>query len=528
MKKLSLFLSVLLITVGVGAHTQANATEILRSTTDRLDDFKGYQIHVVYVVPKGTADLKYDTNGFLDSMSKDAQRWLREKTNNQLKIDTYQGQLDVTFLQSRYSASELCKDGCDTLALLAEELQQQDSSIDGSKTIYFNFSEPLDENTCGWALNTSALALGHSSAGSCNRYSALTKAGITDVAETFIHEIFHTYGVDHVCGDNSELMIGSPECKIDTNLFGQIKVTLDTSRSNYFGGNKAGVDVLKLPVWETATINTSDSVLSPISGSKYLPKLKSGLVILRNGMKSESFEWEWNRNFSLELLKSTCLVKSELGVISGEVLKESCFFDIPPTWDVGMNFTVTQELTFGPFSGVASADGKIAREDFSVTPCTEDTCYVGGATSVDLCWNTDRSQVNIQKLIKGSWKNVSVVKVERNREKCDDPEFPKYTNVTVAINEVGNNFFRWYAPEDSKTKEFRGVPFAIIGHLKHQSEPTSSEIAEANKLARSVGAQVDKLGSQLIKTIRCVNQKNISKKVVGISPVCPAGFKLKK
>ena len=71
-----------------------------RATYDRPDDFAGPQVHVLYVVAADVPDRGLDTNGQIAASVASWQGWLRGQTGGRgIRLDTYQGQLDVTFFR---------------------------------------------------------------------------------------------------------------------------------------------------------------------------------------------------------------------------------------------------------------------------------------------------------------------------------------------------------------------------------------------------------------------------------------------
>ena len=109
-----------------------SAAQMTRSLIDRPDDTPGYQIHLVYVSVKGSVDNNWDTNSQIDSWAKEANNWLTARVGHKFIFDTYQGESDVTFMKSNYSAAELCYDSCKTLSKLEAEYQAQDISYNAS------------------------------------------------------------------------------------------------------------------------------------------------------------------------------------------------------------------------------------------------------------------------------------------------------------------------------------------------------------------------------------------------------------
>jgi hypothetical protein len=83
-------------------------------------------------------------------------------------------------------------------------------------------------------------------------YDTLTNlnSGLSYPAKSLLHEIIHSYGADHVCADSTDLMRGSPECEqAGVAQEWNKPFTFDLSRSNYFGGDKSGVDLKTLKIW---------------------------------------------------------------------------------------------------------------------------------------------------------------------------------------------------------------------------------------------------------------------------------------
>lgn len=81
----------------------------IHSYYDRPDDFPGlYQFHVLYVV---TEDFKYTTRDLDNSIKEETKlvnEWFSSQTNGKtLRLDTYQGQLDITFIILPLTETEL-------------------------------------------------------------------------------------------------------------------------------------------------------------------------------------------------------------------------------------------------------------------------------------------------------------------------------------------------------------------------------------------------------------------------------------
>lgn len=76
--------------------------------SDRPDDFNGEQVHILYVTPKDGEDRRLDLNGKIAESINSAQQWFTEQTDGrEIKFDTYQGVLDITFVRIPYTNEEI-------------------------------------------------------------------------------------------------------------------------------------------------------------------------------------------------------------------------------------------------------------------------------------------------------------------------------------------------------------------------------------------------------------------------------------
>jgi hypothetical protein len=71
-----------------------------RATADCPDDGDLPQIHLLYAIPSDGTDLELDKNGLIRASVASAQSWLvKESGGPQLRFDTCQGDLDITFVR---------------------------------------------------------------------------------------------------------------------------------------------------------------------------------------------------------------------------------------------------------------------------------------------------------------------------------------------------------------------------------------------------------------------------------------------
>lgn len=83
-----------------------------RVSYDRPDDFPNtYQIHVIYLLGSDNIDRERDINGQITKSFKLANEWMFENTEQtggqEFRMDTYQGELDITFHRLQATESEI-------------------------------------------------------------------------------------------------------------------------------------------------------------------------------------------------------------------------------------------------------------------------------------------------------------------------------------------------------------------------------------------------------------------------------------
>lgn len=195
-----------------GLRTPSVAT-LDRSTVDRPNDAPGKNVHVIYAVPRGGVDHNFDTDGTIQSIVEAGQRLLFDQTHLSLRIDRYNRQVDVTFLQSAASEADVVKG----LGVFLIQPELRAAGMDKPDTIYLVFFDGLGPSTyCGSSLrpgNFSLVYLGRCLGGAASR--------------TAVHEVFHNLGIvpdgaknylapGHV-SDSSDLMSPTVGTIVDIN-----------------------------------------------------------------------------------------------------------------------------------------------------------------------------------------------------------------------------------------------------------------------------------------------------------------------
>lgn len=189
----------------------------IRTEVDMPDDLEGmYQVHVMYVVPRGGQSLDRDLDGSIENSLRLINDWLLEQTDGyKLRFDTYQGRLDITYLDLPATEETFLKWGA---YKLLESVLPHIWMFENHK-IYLIYYEGMDYHACGtaaWPPNNpgqvAAVFLGENHVDpdkSC--FPNLSKLGASyALYPSFIdfvglHEIFHTLGFNPDC-DRSVIM----------------------------------------------------------------------------------------------------------------------------------------------------------------------------------------------------------------------------------------------------------------------------------------------------------------------------------
>jgi hypothetical protein len=472
------------------ATSNTNAALTTRSLVDRPDDFVGYQIHLVHVAVKDSVDSKWDVAGKIDSWIQESQNWLNRQIGRKLLFDTYQGNFDVTHMSSGYSREELCNLKCEGLQKLEKEYVLQNPSYNGSKTVVFVLNEDLDKGYCGWADSPGNFAVLSLGSPRCDDQNALKTYGLAWPAVSLLHELFHTYGIEHKCFDSSDLMIGSPECP---NKRASKLVTLDSKKNQYVGSESSdGIDLLKLPIWQKRAGDDSYSKIPAISKDRYIPKLRDGKIYAIVGEKSEKFEWQWGKNLYPSGPEVSCQLISDVSSIVGTVKGPSCVFDVPSNMRPGKTFTVIQKWVKGPWNGQESITGTFVRSDYSSGLCTFDTCVIGQTTMAQYsCWESKIKTLTLQQLVKGRWIDIKTVATETGSRCKTDASYTHYPSTQLEFKQIGYFIYRWFVPAQGGYRSYSDEPFAVVVNEEQSPEPSGAATEMANRKAIELGRAAD-------------------------------------
>jgi len=247
-------------TVPNGGTASANVTyaapSLGRTTIDRPDDVVGSQVHVVYVLPSDGIDRQLDTDGTLGNTVGSWQTWLSGQTGGRvLRLDTYQGALDITFVQLARSNATMMSYGAFVRDTIERDLTAAGLVV--STKIYAVYYDGGSTFACGggaWppALpgRVGALYLQGTPPGAtpCNMNpfatSPTSAAGYVEFA--MIHELMHTLGFVSSAAPHFTAAGHVSDSPTDLMYAGSLPwtpSTLDVGQDDYYrpGGLPSGV-----------------------------------------------------------------------------------------------------------------------------------------------------------------------------------------------------------------------------------------------------------------------------------------------
>lgn len=119
-----------------------------RALIDRPDEISGSQVHVVYAVPSDGTDRSLDQDGTLANSVGSFQTWLAGQTGGRnLRLDTFGGNLDVSFVRLNRTDAELASHGVYARDRLEEELAEL--GFNWSNKVYAVYYDGSNRVSCG-------------------------------------------------------------------------------------------------------------------------------------------------------------------------------------------------------------------------------------------------------------------------------------------------------------------------------------------------------------------------------------------
>lgn len=251
-----------------------------RSTTDRPDDRGGLQVHMIYALPSDGVDRAFDTDGSIQNSADAYQRWLSGQTGGRtLRLDTFQGSVDVTFHRLQQTDAQIAARGGFALESIDPELVAAGFNAPGKVyAVYYDGSNPA---FCGnakwppvWPGKTAAFYLRGTPPGSvpCFYYGWPPVGGQPNYTSfAMFHDVTHTMGIvgtcaphhaanpGHVSDSSSDLMYGGPEPWYAS--------VLDVGRDDYYEANIPGCPDLSTIGFLTSEVDFPLTVAKQGSGA---------------------------------------------------------------------------------------------------------------------------------------------------------------------------------------------------------------------------------------------------------------------
>jgi Divergent InlB B-repeat domain len=238
-----------------------SATAQARTVTDMPDDISGPQVHFLYIVPSGGADAQLDTNGGMEQSIARIERWFVTHAENQgLRVDTYNGAPDITFVRLPHSDAQATASNPWPLWVIGEDLVA--AGFNDQAKVYAAFYDGHSTWACGGAYSPALRKLGaiYLQAHPTNDPrpcrdapgfgTGTDRPGYFEIG--LLHEIMHVIGFsptcaphasasafpDHVNDSPTDLMYG-PDAT-HTAYWNWANAVLDFNHDDYYRANVPG------------------------------------------------------------------------------------------------------------------------------------------------------------------------------------------------------------------------------------------------------------------------------------------------
>ena len=233
------------------ARAGAEAMHSTRMTADQPDEQDGPQIHFVYAVPAGGIDRSFDVDGTLDRWAANFNDWLAAQTGGvRLRLDTFGGVLDTTFVQLKETDSQLDAMGFSATPFIENEVSA--TGLDDPSKKYVIVYEGADNfGFCGNAVGNASVVY-------------LESCNFSDWLSMLIgHEIFHLLGAVNSCAPHYGMYEETDDNPDDLMAFDvpfQSVALLDPGHDDYWG--PPGDDNLPAGCPADANVANSDYLTS--------------------------------------------------------------------------------------------------------------------------------------------------------------------------------------------------------------------------------------------------------------------------
>jgi hypothetical protein len=232
-----------------------------RTVIDMPDDISGPQIHFLYVVPSDSADGRLDTNGQMEQSIARIETWFIKQTGNQgLRVDTYNGAPDITFVRLPHSDAQATATYPWPLWVMGEDLVA--AGFNNQAKVYAAFYDGHSAWACGGAKSPALPKLGAMYLQAWPTHdprpcrdapgfgTGTDRPGYFEIG--LLHEVLHTIGFtphcaphasadgygDHVNDSPTDLMYG-PDAKSRAG-WNWANAVLDFNHDDYYRAHISG------------------------------------------------------------------------------------------------------------------------------------------------------------------------------------------------------------------------------------------------------------------------------------------------
>lgn len=251
------------VTLLASALAAGGLAALPRAETDRPDEVRGPQIHVIYAVPADGADRGLDTNGSIEASVAAFQAWLATQTGGPtLRADTFQGALDVTFARLDRSDGEIASRG----AFVRDEVEAalgRAGLLAPTGKLYAVYYDGSSTFACGGAAwppavpgRIAAMYLRGRPPGfpACDTNPVGAGLGYWEFA--MLHDLLHTLGIVGTCAPNHTRAGHVSDSSADLMWAGDAPwepSVLDAGRDDYYGHGRADCPDLARSPYLTST-----------------------------------------------------------------------------------------------------------------------------------------------------------------------------------------------------------------------------------------------------------------------------------
>ena len=251
----------------------------VRTTRNQPDDIAGPQIHVIYALPSDGEDLSFDRYGDIARSFEQIQGWLMDDIGYRLRLDTHDGELDVSFLRLSATDQEIRGAGVfDVVDVIGTAIAAQvGHDADKLYAVYYYGQSAFG----GLANFGERLAITMVDPTSPNLYApGRYPGGVGGWEAIMVHELFHVFGAVPTCAPNEGQGFHVTDSTRDLMFAGIVddpteavgSVAIDVGRDDYFQhGRSDCLDIADSRFWERVGPARAASGVAGSRGAPLLP-----------------------------------------------------------------------------------------------------------------------------------------------------------------------------------------------------------------------------------------------------------------